>query len=62
MAEKKLPMQFDIPGELTDSRPWIGKTGTSAQGCFAAKSEGITEEGFVQAFFNGTNQTFVFRK
>lgn len=62
MAEKKLPMQFDVPGEITGSRPWLGETGTAGQCLLAVRREGITAEDFVDAFYNGTNQTMIFRK
>lgn len=59
---KKLQVTLNIPNKLDSSRPWIAVEGLGAQGTFELKSEGICMDNLVAAFFNGTNQTFVFRK
>jgi len=60
MARDKLGMTFDIPNISTDSRPWMAVEGEVVQGLTEMK--GVPKDNFASAFFNGTNQTIIFRK
>lgn len=62
MARLKLGMTFDIPNVITDSRPWQAVEGEVSQGLNKVRAQGVPVDDFVAAFYNGTNQTIIFKQ
>lgn len=62
MALKSVAVTFEVPDFDVSNRPWVSVTGTVQQCLSHLKDNHISEGDVIDIFYNGTNQTIIFRR